>query len=372
VRSPLGTLLNKAPIPYVGSGVGFAFGRGGTANDPTSQMGAMGAIGTLFAIVHRTSNATAQVNWRLYRRARTGRREDRVEVTSHAALDLWNKPNPWFTRQELVETTQQHVDLTGEGWWVVARDPRSPLPLELWPVRPDRMTPVPSVENYLAGYVYTAPGGERVPLGLDDVIFMRMPNPLDPYRGMGPVQTVMVDIGAEQAAAEWNRNFFRNSAEPGGIVEIERRLSQAEFEEHVKRWGEQHRGVSNAHRVALLEGGMKWVERKYTNKDMEFTALRNMSSTKIREAYGIPKFAVGDLDDVNRATAEASKSWFAEQLTVPRLERIKGALNNDLLRLYRDDSLEFDYDNPVPPDAETENATRASKVSAATQLVAAG
>jgi HK97 family phage portal protein len=374
VRSPLGALLNKAPVPYSGRSGGFGglFAGGGVQSDPSAQMASMGADGTLFAIVNRTSNAVAQVNWRLYRKARTGKKEDRVEVTAHAALDLWNKPNPFFTRQELAEATQQHVDLTGEGWWVIYRDPRSPLPLELWPVRPDRMTPIPSAETYLAGYVYTGPGGEQVPLGLDDVIFMRMPNPLDPYRGMGPVQTVMVDIGAEKAAAEWNRNFFANSAEPGGIVEIDRRLSQPEFDEHVKRWGEQHRGVSNAHRVALLEGGMKWVERKYTNKDMEFTALRSMSSTKIREAFGMPKFAVGDVGDVNRATAEASKAWFAEQLTVPRLERFKGALNNDLLPFYRDDSLEFDYDNPVPPDEATENATRASKVSAATQLVAAG
>jgi hypothetical protein len=200
-----------------------------------------------------------------------------------------------------------------------------------------------------------------------------MPNPLDPYRGMGPVQTVLVDIGAEQAAAEWNRNFFRNSAEPGGIIEVEKTLSDDEFAEHLDRWREQHRGVTNAHRVALLEGGMKWVDRKYTNRDMEFTSLRAMSSTKLREAFGMPKFAVGDVEDVNRATAEASKAWFAEQLTVPRLERWKGALNNDLLRLYNaTDTLEFDYDNPVPPDAEAENAHLTARSGAAKTLVDAG
>src|SRR4029077_15714005 len=170
-------------------------------------------------------------------------------------------------------------------------------------------------------------------------------------RGMGPVQTVMVDLGAEKAAAEWNRNFFRNSALPGGMVEIEKNLTEDEFKEHQWRWAEGHQGVANAHRVAILEGGMHWVDAKITQRDMQFTDLRGMSSMKIREAFGIPKFAVGDVDDVNRATAEASKAWFAEQLTVPRLERIKGALNNDLLPLFgalSADSLEFDYDNPVP------------------------
>jgi hypothetical protein len=48
---------------------------------------------------------------------------------------------------------------------------------------------------------------------------------MDPYRGMGVVQTILVDLDATRASAEWNRNFFLNSAEPGGIVEVDRRLT---------------------------------------------------------------------------------------------------------------------------------------------------
>src|SRR5690606_31685077 len=120
-------------------------------------------------------------------------------------------------------------------------------------------------------YVYTSPSGEQVPLAVDDVIFLRRPNPLDPYRGMSVVQTILMDIDATAASAEWNANFFRNSAEPGGIVEAERRLTDDEFSEFRARWAEQHRGVQNAHRVAVLENGLKWVDRKYTMRDMQFT-----------------------------------------------------------------------------------------------------
>jgi HK97 family phage portal protein len=379
VRSPLNTvarLVNRTPIPYVApNSIASLSVLLGSPTGAEAQMQAMGQNGTLFSIVNRTSNATAQVDWKLYRKARSGKDEDRTEVTAHAALDLLNHPNRFYTRQELVEVTQQHVDLTGEGWWVIGRDPRSTLPLTLWPIRPDRMTPVPSAVDYLAGYVYTGPDGEKVPLGIEDAIFMRMPNPLDPYRGMGPVQTALTDLDAEKYSAEWNRNFFRNSAEPGGIVQVDKNLTDDEFQEHRARWAEQHKGVANAHRVAVLEGGMQWIDRKYTQRDMQFKDLRELSTTKIREAFGIPKFAVGDVEDVNRATAEASKAWFAEQITVPRLERIKGALNNDLLPLFGQlsaESLEFDYENPVPPDAEAENAERASKTTAAKTLVDAG
>ncbi|TDC63891.1 phage portal protein [Micromonospora sp. KC207] len=376
MRSLLGglaTLVNRAPVAYVGPGQRLSIPWVGTSG-AEAQMRAMGSVGTLFAIVNRTSNATSQVHWRLWRTAPSGRREDRVEVTRHLALDLWRKPNPFMTGQEFVESTQQHVDLTGEGWWVVERDARArSIPLGLWPVRPDRMEPVPSPTEFLAGYIYHGPDGREVPLRLDEVIQLRMPNPLDPYRGMGPVQAILTDLDSARYSAEWNRNFFRNSAEPGGIIEVDKRLSDDEFDEMSTRWNEQHRGVANAHRVAVIEQG-KWVNRTFTMRDMQFTELRSVSRDVIREAFGIPKFAVGDVDDVNRATADASSAWFGEHLTVPRLERFKGALNNDFLPMFGSTAvgLEFDYDSPVAGDEAAANAERTSKATAAKTLTDAG
>lgn len=376
MTSLIGKFLNKAPVVY-------APGARGGGRSPLAlprlagaeqQMRAMGSVGTLFSIVNRTSNATAAVEWKLWTKAKSGKKEDRVEVTSHAALDLWNKPNPFMPRQEFVESGQQHVDLTGEGWLVVSRMPGFDIPLELWPVRPDRMQPVPDAENFLAGYVYTGPDGERVPLELNQVIQLRMPNPLDPYRGMGPVQTLLSDLDATRYSAEWNANFFKNSAEPGGIIEVEDTLDDEEFNEMRDRWNEQHRGVANAHRVAILERG-KWVDRKFSQRDMQFAELRGVSREIIREAFGISGFELGLVDDVNRATAEASATLFAEQLTVPRLERWKAALNNDLLPMFgkgTEDRLEFDYVSPVPADRAADDRERESKAKAARDLIEAG
>jgi HK97 family phage portal protein len=378
VRSPLGaiarSLRNSAPVPYVGRGIRHALPFGGR-NDAVAQMQAMQSVGTLFSIVHRTSNATSQVDWKLWRSAKSGRDEDRDEVTSHLALDIWRKPNPFMTRQEFVESEQQHVDLTGEGWWVVARDQRArSIPLELWPVRPDRMLPVPDPAEFLTGYIYVSPDGEQVPLRLDEVIQLRMPNPLDPYRGMGPVQSILTEIDSTRYSAEWNRNFFRNSALPSGIIEAPNNLTDTEFDDLRDRWDEQHRGVAAAHRVAILEGGLKWVDRRFTQRDMQFTEMRQVSRDVIREAFGIPAFALGEVSDVNRATAEASKAMFAEQLTVPRLERFKGALNSDFLPLFGSSAqgLEFDYEDPVPQDAEARDRERLSKANAAKTYIDAG
>ena len=362
-------IKNQTPVPYASRHLSFPWSN---TNNQENQMRAMGSVGTLFSIVNRTSNSTAQVCWKLYRKSNNG---ERVEVTRHLALDIWNKPNKFMTGHKFRETFQQHLDLTGEAWWVVGRDARlRSIPLSLWPVRPDKMAPIPHPTEFIEKYEYTGPNGERIPLEIDEVIFLKMPNPLDPYRGMGPVQSILADLDSVRYSAEWNRNFFINGAEPGGVVEIDERLSDTQFEEFNLRWEEQHKGVANAFRVALLEGGAKWVERKFTNRDMQFVEMRSVSREVIREAFGIPKFAIGDVEDVNRATAEASKAWFAEALTIPRLERIKGALNSEFLPLFGSgsDMLEFDYDSPLPDDEETEATVLATRSKAASDLIAAG
>lgn len=359
-----GTGPRRLSVPWAGT------------NNAESQMRAMGQVGTLFAIVNRTSNATGQIEWRLWRKRVDGRRRfgpdnvDRVEVTRHAALDLLNSPNPFMTRQNLFESVQQHVDLVGEGYMCVYRDPRSPLPLELWPVRPDRITPIPG-GDFLSGYIYTAMTGEQVPLGLDDVIPQKMPNPLDPYRGLGPVQAAMVDIDSARYSAEWNRNFFVNSAEPGGIIEVPERLSDEEFDELTKRWREQHQGVAQAHRVAVLEQGT-WKDRSMSQKDMQFVELRNVSREVLREAFGIHGHMLGISQDVNKANAEAGEISFARWLVRPRAERFKQALNHRLLPMFGADDLEFDYDRVVPEDREADDRERTSKTGAVKTLIDAG
>lgn len=365
---------NETPLPYVGSSQVSVFGGGRSKNDMAGSMAQYGAVGTLFAIVSMEAVAVAKVDWHLYRKAVSGKDEDRVEVTTHPALSVLSKPNDFYSRQELFETGQQHVDLAGMAFWVVARNPLfASMPLELWPVRPDKMTPATDPNKFLVGWVYSGPDGEKVPLDVKDVLAVRMPDPENPYMGLGPVQSIKTDAEATRHIAEWNRNFFRNSAEPGGIIQFDSMLDDTEFTTLQRRWAEQHRGIGNAHRVAILEKGT-WIERKYTQRDMEFSTLRQVSSDVIREAFAFPALMLGQVKDVNRASADASERFFAKYHTVTRLDRWKGLLNNDYLPLFGPLGVgyEWDYDSPVEADAEIDNASRDSKTKAAVAMVGAG
>lgn len=370
----LRSLFARVPAPYVARTGGNGFDRSLQAADRAALQAAYGSVGTLFVIVSQLSTATAGLTWRLYRKRTDARRaygpvqDDRTEIVRHQALNVLNTPNAFMPRQEFMEGTQQHVDLTGEGWWVVERP--AGFPTAMWPVRPDRMVPIPDPDDFLAGYVYRSPDGQLVPLGLDEVIMIRMPSPLDPYRGLGPVQAILTDVDSAYYSAEWNRNFFMNSAEPGGIIEVEKSLSDTEFTRMVKRWRENHQGVRNAHRVAILEQG-KWVDRQMSMKDMQFVQLRDVSREIIREAFAYPKFMLGEPEGSNRASAMAAEYVYGRQLIEPRGDRIRGALNNDYLPMFGDAAagLEFDYDSPVPDDPEQDVAIMLQRAQLAKALL---
>jgi HK97 family phage portal protein len=363
-----GPARNAAPVPYVGSGTGM--GGGASGGDAQAAYDAHGAVGTLFAIVHQTSIAVSTTPWHLYRQSLQRDKKRRKEVPSHGFLDVWNRPNPFYTGDEFREVVQMHLDLVGEGIFVLNK--MGNIIVEMWPVRPDRMQPVKHPTEFLTGWIYHGPGGEKVPLELDQVVQLKYPNPDDPYRGRGPVQTVLADIDSSRYSAEWNRNFFVNGARPGGIIEVDHRMGDDEFEQFVSRWRSQHQGTANAHRVAVLENA-KWVETNFNMTDMQFLELRNLPRELIREAFAFPKPMLGTVDDVNRANAEAGKEVMAESLTVPRLRRWKSVINTFLLPQFANGkALELDFDDPTPINHEAEDRARNSQATSAATLVKAG
>lgn len=366
----------QSPVAYVkrSSSSGFSGSLLGSGTNQESQLRTYGTIPAVYACVAELAEATAQVEWQLYRKAASGNPDDRTPVSEHAAIDLWEQPNQYMDRQFFTEFVQMHLDLAGESFIVIGTNSQAgALPLSLWPVIPTMMEPVTDAQTFLRGYVYTDPDGVKVPFLPDEVIHLKYPDPLNPYKGLSPVAALLPDLDADRFATEYNRNFFLNSAEPGGIIEMEDAISDDEFTELRDRWDEQHRGTGNSHRVAILTNGMKWVDRSYSMRDLQFSELRNASDQRIMLGFRMGKTLLGQTENVNRATAEAAEYVFGKYRVVRRLNRFKQMWNRILLpRFVGGESLVWDYENPITANITEEAVERDSKVSAAIQLIDRG
>jgi len=376
MRSPF-RVSNKTPVPLAPKRSRVNFFGLVSGPDQVKILESYGQSGILFPIVSRLSTATSKADWTLYVKSASGLKEDRTPYAGkHAMVDLWNRPNSFMHRRRFMEMVQQHVDLVGEGDILStnAKVGKNTIPLELWPVRPDRLKPIPSSTEFLTGYVYTSPDGERIPLETNECSRLIMPDPMDPYRGCGPVQTILRDLDSGKYSSEWNAKFFENSAEPGGVIEVPEELDDRSFDRLREQWDASHRGVSKAHRVAILEAGAKWNGTSFSQKDMQFVELSVLSDEKVRQAFGYPKPMLGGVDDINRANAEAGEYVFAKWLIEDRLDRWRDWLNFDILPMYGSttEGLEWDYESPVPDNSEQENQELTSKANAISSLVPLG
>jgi hypothetical protein len=397
MASLIGKALAAGTGPPVPIGTAMPVRLPGLMGGPNTEQALMRAYssnGTVNANVSLLASSVAGPAWKLFRpqpadarrRYSTGEEgsDQRKEVVQHAALNVLNNPAsivvqgirlPVFTRFRLFELSGIWLETTGKSHWVVDHAEGSNLPLGLWPVRPDRMQPVPDADRYLAGWIYTSPDGmTKIPLLPTEVIYNTYPDPLDPYGGVGPIASVLTDIEASKSAAEFNRNYFTNSAEPGGVIQVDHELTDPQFNELVDRWRESHRGVARAHRVAVLEAGQTWVQNAHTLRDMDFGNLRSTSRDIIREALGMHKVMTGVTDDVNRANAQTGEEVFASWKVAPRLDRWKDVLNSQLLPLFGQagQQVEWDYVYPTPANREQDNAELLAKSQAVLQLVSAG
>jgi HK97 family phage portal protein len=391
-QSLIGSLMPKriraqsppVPLSPVSYRRGMMFNLGAGRADRESLLRAYGMSGTVFAIVSLLQQAAASPKWHLYKSQKQDGRQryttadhgtdQRVEVVQHAAVSLWKKPNDFHSGFEFREGANQHLELTGETVWVLDNETTT-FPTSMWYVRPDRIEPIPSVDSFLAGWIYTGPNGESVPLDLDQVIMEKLPDPLDPYRGAGPVGSIMANIEQQNYATQYQRNLFLNGADPGAIIQVPNHLTDDEFDELVDRWRESHQGIARAGRVGVLEQGSTYAAPAgVNNKDMEYSNLRLANRDELREAWRMHKAMLGTVEDVNRANAQTGEEVFVGWQTIPRLDRRRDTLNCKFLPLFGQSGkgVEFDYEDPSPKNREEDNGELTTKTAAFAALIDAG
>lgn len=331
----------RAPI-----GTQISFGSGTGLGGDYAQ--AYASNGYVYAAASKIAQAVGEAEPHLYRR----KGDDVEEVFDHPLLDLLAYCTPYHTRQEAFELEQTYLDLTGEWAMLIFRDGFGIR--ELWPINPRQLSVVPHPTEYISGYVFNSNDGRtKVPLEPKDVLFIRMPNPNSLYRGQGVIQSIATDIDADRYAALWNKNFFINGASHGGAIEVPKELTPDAYERLILQWRQGHQGIANAHKIAILQGGAKWIPPQSALKDMDFPNLRQANRDIILGAFGMSPHMLGAEADVNRASSESAEYVFSRWVINPRLRRISGKINEFLLPQYpNSDDLWLEFEDPTPENRE--------------------
>ncbi len=277
------------------------------------------------------------------------------EVTQHPFLDLMQRVNPFHTRFWLWAETMTFLELTGNAYWVLARNGLG-APAEIWVAHSQHMHVIPDRRTFIRGYVYRY-GEEEITFRRDEVIHLKYPNPLSPYYGRGPLQAAAeaVDTYDFMKEAEWHG--FRNGIVPGLAIETDQLLSEAAVERLHVWFSQKHAGPDQAGRPLILERGLRAKPISISPKEMDFLRSNRATRDEILGIFRVPAAVVGISEDVNRSVAEAMDLIFARYCITPKLRLIEEQLNQDLLPQF-DPRLFCRFESVVPEDRAEERADR--------------
>jgi HK97 family phage portal protein len=147
--------------------------------------------------------------------------------------------------------------------------------------------------------------------------------------GFSPIAMMKNALGTTLAVEKYGSSFFRNGAQPSGVLEHPGVLKNPE--KIRENWSTVYGGANNAHKVAVLEEGMHYKPISLPPEDSQFLSTREFGVEEICRIFRVPPHMVQDLKRSTYNNIEHQSIDFVVHTLAPWLTRIEQAIIKDLL-----------------------------------------
>src|SRR5690554_2936596 len=329
VFSRLFKARDKPKNSLFGNAYSFFFG-GTSSGKAVNERTAMQTT-AVYACVRILAEAIAGLPLHVYRYKEDGGKEK--ALTHPLYYLLHDEPNPEMSSFVFRETLMTHLLLWGNAYAQIIRNGKGEV-IALYPLMPNKM----SVERDARGnlyYLYTKTfdemsGSEKTTVALKAEDVLHIPGlGFDGLVGYSPIAMAKNAVGLAMATEEYGAKFFANGAAPGGVLEHPGTIKDPQ---RVKdSWNKAYQGSSNAHRVAVLEEGMKYQQIAIAPDQAQFLETRKFQINEIARIFRVPPHMVGDLEKSSFSNIEQQSLEFVKYTLDPWVVRWEQALQKALL-----------------------------------------
>jgi HK97 family phage portal protein len=317
------------PKNRLGFGSSFLFGStssGKSVNERTAMQ-----TTAVYACVRILSEAIAGLPLHLYRYRSDGGKE---KIPSHPLYYLLHdEPNPEMTSFVFRETLMGHLLIWGNAYAQILRNGRGQA-VALYPLLPSKMEVSRSVSGAMVYTYYRDadesginPKGGYITLRSDEILHIPGLG-FDGLIGYSPIAMAKNAIGMSLATEEYGASFFANGANPGGVLEHPGVVKDPDRLR--ESWQAQFSGV-NAHKVAVLEEGLKFQQMSIPPEQAQFLETRKFQINEIARIFRVPPHMVGDLEKSSFSNIEQQSLEFVKYTLDPWVVRWEQALQQSLL-----------------------------------------
>ena len=327
---------NREEVPNISndvrdSGQLFVFGKA-DSGEVVNERSAM-QIATVYACVRLLAETVAGLPLHLYRSI-PNTEQDKERAKDHPLYKLlYRQPNPEMTSFSFRETMMTHLLLWGNAYAQIIRDGRNNI-LSLYPLLPENMEVDRDKQGRIV-YIYTTYSDETPKLQNKQTIFradeiFHIPGlGFNGLIGFSPIAMMKNSLGMNLAVEKYGSAFFKNGAQPSGVLEHPGILKNPERIR--ENWADVYGGPQNAHKVAVLEEGMQYKAISLPPEDSQFLSTRQFGVNEICRIFRVPPHMVQDLSHATFSNIEHQSIDFVVHTLTPWLVRWEQSIIKDLL-----------------------------------------
>ena len=320
---------DKPKNSTVGQGYSFSFG-GTTSGKSVTERSAM-QMTAVYSCVRILAEAIAGLPLHLYRYNADGGKEKAIDHSLYRVLH--DEPNPEMSSFVFRETLMTHLLLWGNAYAQIVRNGKGEV-IGLYPLMPNKMRVDREADGKL-WYTYTRSYDEittikdaQVKLRPTDVLHIPGLG-FDGLVGYSPIAMAKNAIGMGIACEEYGARFFANGAAPSGVLEHPGTIKDPQKVR--ESWNATFKGSSNAHKIAVLEEGMKYTQIGISPEQAQFLETRKFQINEIARIFRVPPHMVGDLEKSSFSNIEQQSLEFVKYTLDPWVIRWEQSLMRLLL-----------------------------------------
>lgn len=300
----------------------------------------------VWSCIDTRAKAFAMVDFKLYRLNSKGEVE---QILQHELLDLLYKLNSDMTKFDFFELSSIYMDLFRASPMYLDYQGKA-TPQAIYLVRPEYLKVNRNQDGTVASYIYQI-GSYKQTFLKDEIIMLKNFNPRDPDKGLGIIEAVRQTAQQDDYMLQNNSNLLKNEAKPSGIIEVPEGMDDATYKRLQKQFQEKYGGFENVGKAVILTDGMKFTPLSISPKDLDYIESQKFSRDKILSIFKVPKEILGNLEQANRASANAISYIFAKWTMTPIVQKYIDQLNEFLVPMFSDD-LYLDYEPLAKEDEE--------------------
>lgn len=300
----------------------------------------------VYAPVYLISNTIAGLPLKIYRDIKSNGNVTAKEIPNHPALSLLKNPNEDQSGHDLLESLAANMLLTGMGY-LLADKPNKPS--EIYSLNSSKTVILhkkgsgKKVDGYKYGDIAIEP---------ELITMFSFFNPTSDYYGLSPLAAARYAIDTVENARISNRNIYKNGCRIGATLESEQTIGEEAYQRLKKEFEQRYQGSEKAHKVAILEQGLKYKDIGINPKDMDFIQGMKLGRQDVCAAFLVPSILIGDFENASYNNILEAKKIYWQNCIIPKLDNIETKLNSIVHQFDKTAYCKFDISDVEPLQAD--------------------